>query len=142
VVLGNDHVIRELFKIGVDPNATDMAEWTPLYYAIQATNKKEQASNEKGLESIIRTFLQHGPNAEIRGRDGIGPMHLAAVAENSGEVTSFLLQAGANVDIQDNCQKTPLYWAAYTGCIDAIENFLQKGANEEHETTTEERLYI
>jgi len=128
VVRGNDVVIQTLFRIGVDPNSTDQREWTPLHYAIQATNKKEQAPNEKALESIIWTLLRNGANTEIRGRDGIAPIHRAAVAENSGKITNLLLQAGASVDIQDNSRRTALHWAAYTGSVEAIDNLLQKGA--------------
>ena len=71
-------------------------------------------------------LLRSGVDTEIRGRDGIAPLHCAA--RLNGKVTEILLQAGASVDIQDCSRKTHLHWAAYPGCVDSIEVLLRKGA--------------
>ena len=127
---GNGDDIGELFKFGVDPNATDLAGWTPLHYAIQVASQSEgDPKLEEQLESVIEALLWNGADTEIRGRDGIGPIHCAAMLVNSGvKATILLLQAGANVDLQDNSQKTPLHWAALTGAVNAARDLLQKGA--------------
>ena len=129
-VQGNGDVIGKLFQFGVDPNATDLAGWTPLHYAIQAANRsKGDPQPEKQLELVIGALLRNGADTEIRGRDGVGPIHCAAMLVNCrATATRLLLQAGTNVDIQDNSRKTPLHWAAHAGAVDAVRALLQKGA--------------
>ena len=129
-VRGDEHIIGKLFKSGADPNAADLAGWTPLHYFIQAASKSEGGPYlEWKLELGIGALLRNGANTEIRGRDGIGPIHCAALMVNSGaKATSLLLQAGTNVDMQDNSRRTPLHWAAHTGAVDVVRALLQKGA--------------
>ena len=130
VVRGDENVIGELFKSGVDPNAVDLAGWTPLHYAIQVTNRsKGDPRLERRLELVIGALLRNGADTEIRGRDGVGPIHCAAMLVNCGATaTRLLLQAGTNVEMQDNSRKTPLHWAAHAGAVDAVRALLQKGA--------------
>ena len=129
-VRGDGKVISELLKSGADPNAADLAGWTPLHYFIQAASQSEGGPElEEEFESGIGALLRNGADTEIRGRDGIGPIHCAAMVVNSGvKATSLLLQAGTNVDMQDNSRKTPLHWAAHTGAVDVARALLQKGA--------------
>ena len=119
-VRGDEGVVTKLLKANADPNATDMAEWTPLHYAFVSVDDKK-------LESIVSPLLQGGADPEMRGRDGIGPLHCAA-KQGSAQAITTIIQAGASVDIKDNSRKTPLHWAAYTGHIDAINILLRKGA--------------
>jgi len=119
-VRGDEEVVTKLLNANADPNATDMAEWTPLHYAFVSIDDKKP-------ESIVSPLLQRGADPEMRGRDGIGPLHCAA-KQGSAQAITAIIQAGASVDIQDNSRKTPLHWAAYTGHIDAINILLRKGA--------------
>ena len=121
---GDEDVMKRLLTVGADPNARDLAEWTPLHYAIEASTRGGAISEEK-LETIIWTLLQNGADTEIRGRDGIGPIHCAATAENAS--VRVLLQAGANPQMQDNSRKTPLHWAAFSGNANATKELLGKG---------------
>ena len=115
--------LQSLLKDSPDPNATDLAEWSALHYAIHTVDE----NRAKSLESTIWALLGNGADTEVRGRDGICALHCAA-RQPDDEATSILLQAGASVDIQDNSRKTPLHWAAYTGNVEAISTLLRKGA--------------
>ena len=117
------NALQSLLKDSPDPNATDLAEWTALHYAIHTVDENSEAR----LESTIWALLETGADTEIRGRYGTCALHCAA-RKPDDEATSILLQAGASVDIQDNSRKTPLHWAAYTGNGKAISTLLRKGA--------------
>ena len=129
-VRGDGKVIGKLFKFNVNPNATDFAGWTPLHYAIQVADQpKGDYQLKKEWESVIGALLRNGADTEIRGRDGVGPIHCAAMLVNCGATaTRLLLQAGTNVEMQDNSRKTPLHWAAHVGAVDVAKALLQKGA--------------
>lgn len=114
-------VIQALLDIGVDPNASDLAEWTPLHYAVETVEQDK-------LEPIIWALLRGGADIEIRGRDGMGLLH-RATKKGHTQVIEQLLQAGANIDTQDNSRKTPLHWAAYKGSGVTVKLLLDKGAS-------------
>jgi len=116
----DENILTEILKVNADPNATDLAEWTPLHYTIECVDNQKQ-------ESIVSSLLRGGADPEMRGRDGMGPLHCAAKRSSAQVIRSFL-QAGASVDIQDNSRKTPLHWAAYAGNVDAINMLWQKSA--------------
>lgn len=57
-----------------------------------------------------------------------------AARNRSAEITSFLIEAGADVNIQDGCSRTALMWAAWHNhlevvklLVDAILNNNKKG---------------
>lgn len=120
-VLGDERKVTKLLNNNADPNASDMAEWTPMHYSIESDNKENP-------ESIVSALLRNGADTEIRGRDGIGPLHCAA-KQGYAQMIRILIEAGASVDIQDNSRRTPLHWAACTGSVDGIETLLGKGAS-------------
>jgi hypothetical protein len=95
-------VIQELLNLGADPKATDLAGWTPLHYTIDTAVKEEK------LELVMWTLLQGGADIEMRGRDGIGLLHCAAKTGHI-PVTTLLLHAGVNIEIQDNSRMTPIH---------------------------------
>ena len=119
-VRGDEQVITKLLELKADPNASDLADRTPMHYAIELTNEEE-------LDSIISALLQHGTDTEIRGRDGMGPLHCAA-KKGYAKAIQMLIEAGASVDIQDNSKKTPLHWAAYAESAGGIKILLENGA--------------
>ena len=119
-VRGDEPVMTKLLGLSADPNASDLAGWTPLHYSIENVNKEEP-------QSIVSALLRSGADTEIRGRDGMGPLHCAA-KQGYAQVIRILIQAGASVDIQDNSRKTPLHWAAYVGSVVGINTLLEKGA--------------
>ena len=119
-VRGDEQVITKLLVLGADPNVSDLAGWTPMHYAIEYTNGEN-------IVSIVSAHLKRRADTEIRGRDGMGPLHCAA-KKGYAEVIRKFIRAGANVHIQDNSRKTPLHWAAYTGSAKAINILLEYGA--------------
>ena len=119
-VLEDGKAITKLLELKADPNALDLADWTPMHYAIENTN-------EEKLDSIVSALLARGADTEIRGRDGMGPLHCAA-KQGYARVIESLTRAGASVDIEDNSRMTPLHWAAYAGSVDGINILLRNGA--------------
>ena len=119
-------VVEELLKKGANPKAKDLAERTPLHYAIDAANPNDET--DKRLKAVVSVLIEYGADTELRGRDGIGALHCAA-RNSSAAVTNQLLEAGAYVNIQDNARRTPLHWAAYKGSVEVIKILLRKGAD-------------
>ena len=119
-VRGDEDVMTKLLRFNADPNALDLAEWTPMHYSIENINKKEP-------QLIVSALLRSGADTEIRGRDGMAPLHCAA-KQGYAQVIRILIRARASVNIQDNSGGTPLHWAAYTGSVDGIKTLLEKGA--------------
>jgi ankyrin repeat protein len=114
---GDEKSVTTLLEEGANLNSRDIAEWTPLHYA---------ALNHAG-EPAAQQFLHRGAEADTKGRDGIGPLHCAAMRNNE-RVARLLIESGANVEIQDNFKRTPLHWAAYRGAFPVVQLLLTKGA--------------
>ena len=66
----------------------------------------------------ILFYLQKGNTA----------LHIAALA-NSIEVAVFLVQNGANVNVQSKLGFTPLYMAAQENFVELVEYFISQGAD-------------
>lgn len=126
-IRGDKGVMKKLMTMGADPNARDLVEWTPLHYVIEARSRNPEPMSEDDLELIIRNLLENGADIEIRGRDGICPIHCAA--SGGGLSIRVLLQAGANPEMVDNSRKTPLHFAAFAGDIRAMGELLRKGVS-------------
>ena len=62
------------------------------------------------------------------GYGGVWPLHVA-VSQDSLEIISQLIEAGADVNLRDKNQKTPLIWAAMTGKFQVIDYLLAHGAD-------------
>lgn len=117
----NDPVrVTELLKAHADPNAIDLAGWTPLHYAIEIQNQKD-------AKILIETLADHGADIHMRGRDGTGLLHCAA-KKGYADVILQLLGMDAKTEVRDSSGKTPLHWAARSGCGAAVENLLNNGA--------------
>ena len=72
-----------------------------------------------------------GKGADVNAREkGMTPLMLAAGFNENPEVITTLLQAGANVNAQDNDGATALMWAAqYNESPEVITTLLQAGAS-------------
>jgi len=92
---------------------------TPLAVAVQF-----------GKEAIVKLLLSKKANPNIPSQDKfhIYPLH-TAVQGHFDQITKILIQAGAQVNVQQKNLNTPLHLAAYNGHIDFIILLLEQGAN-------------
>lgn len=115
---GERLVMSLLLHSGADPNSKNIAGWTPLHYF---------SFRKDGNPKVAWRFLQKGADVDSCGRDGLSPLHCAAMCDNQ-MMTKLLIESGANVEIQDNFKKTALHWAARNGSPEAIQVLFAKGA--------------
>jgi ankyrin repeat protein len=113
VLAVDEYMIDRLLDAGLSPDTADISGFTPLHYA--AIN---------GTVRAIPILLQYGANVDSKARDGTSPIHLA----KDEKVAAQLLQAGANVELQDNARRVPLHHAAFLGYERVVKLFLEKGA--------------
>ena len=93
------------------------------------------AINEGDLD-IVREHMESGtdPNRFFvwTGSDyaGASALHLAVSLGNK-EITEFLLENGADIDIKarEQYEGTPLHWAAYLGQKEMVEFLVKAGAD-------------
>ena len=138
-VYRSDRAILEFIKAGADPNAIDITGRTPLLYAIECIEggPDNQPDEERSVassgsvwnrEAAVLALLQGGADIDIRGRDGMGPLHFAAKVGDA-RVGDLLLDAGANSEIYDSSRKTPMLLAALAGFTDLVGSLQLKWAN-------------
>ncbi|MGL9779570.1 MAG: ankyrin repeat domain-containing protein [Wolbachia sp.] len=114
-----DRVDMVSFLIDRDANveALDGEDRVPLHYAA-------------GEGSIgVATFLVRSGNANVYDYDSHGktPLHYAACYDR-GDMISFLINEGINVEVTDKERKTPLHYAAMEGFLSIVKLLLQHGA--------------
>lgn len=83
-----------------------------------------------GNEDITRYLLLNGTDVNLPSKNGfqVFPLH-SAVAGNHSMTAKMLLEAGANVNVQQMSGITPLHSAAQNGNIELIILLLEAGAN-------------
>ena len=102
-------VVRLLLEGGIDVNAHDKRNWTPLH-----------AASYHGRLEIVRVLLDQGARANAKNNRGETPLHQVAQGEYESQadgvrVAQHLLDRGADVNAQDKSRKTPLHVASRCG---------------------------
>ncbi|KAM0544534.1 hypothetical protein ACHAPJ_011751 [Fusarium lateritium] len=149
IMYGGEEAVRALLKKGIDSEARDRYERTPLWWAVF-----------RGLETIVEVLLQHGVDPEIQDNYGQTPLlcaaqfgysaivkqllgrnanierkgtehHMTALswaaANGNTETVKVLLELGADPDSEDRNGRTPLAWAALQGHSSLVKLLLQTG---------------
>src|SRR3990167_3245876 len=121
VMYGYLEIVKELIPLS-DLNAVDYKGDSLLHVCCIFTN----------LE-IIRMLLYGSSKIDvnIRNKEGQTPLHIG-VFENELEFVKELLSApsgGADPNIVDNLNGTPLYWAAVNGGSKIVKELLMNGAD-------------
>lgn len=124
-------------NVNANVNARDLVEWTPLHYACRSGKELDEevghgvSSRRKisrgSLYLVISRLIKEGANIDAQGRDGVAPIHCAAMT-GFVEAVKLLTDTGANINILDAWGKTALHWAAFYGKRAAVE-YLWKIAN-------------
>ena len=86
-----------------------------------------------GRSDTVELLLAHGAEASVnqKTKDGLTPLHCAAIKKGKLEVVKILLGAGAHVNIQSKDGLTPLHYAAWNGHSDndTVAELLAAGAD-------------
>ncbi len=106
---GRAGFIRELLLCGANPTICDFNRIPPLFYAIE----------HKHWECIY-ALTQIGPGQRTA-------LHLAALMGYAKGI-SVLIQQGADINIQDEEGKTPLFYAKLCGHQTCVEILIANGA--------------
>jgi len=116
---GNVDKIRNLVSSGISPDASDVPYRNPLLMAV--IENKEEAVN---------TLIQLGAdvNKTISGLGGGTVLHTAA-ARNLPNIVKMLLDAGADINKEDNDGRTPLITAISLDNIDMVKFLIANGAD-------------
>lgn len=94
VHLGNLTAVRKLISEGVDVNAEDIRERTALFYAASSAGKSTTYLFYSGSFPLESLFFSFSDNVNV---------------------VRALIQLGANVNVEDRDELTPLFWAVFNG---------------------------
>ena len=109
-------IVKYLLGLQVDPNSKDIAEKTPLHYAVAC-----------GDLELVETLLPV-TNYNIPDQDGKTPLHLA-VENRHISIAKYLLEFGADLNQRDAAGKTALHYAAHNKHDGIFEYLISKGAD-------------
>ncbi len=114
----------------------DFDSYDPYELMIMFPNKKAEMiigeiyKDEPNL-NLVRDLIALGANIDWQNEDNYNytPLHLA-VREGSVEIARMLIDAGADLDVQDTWgSKTPLHEAAHNGRVKIAHMLIDAGAN-------------
>ncbi|MFZ4862876.1 ankyrin repeat domain-containing protein [Sphingobacterium sp. Mn56C] len=97
-----------------------------------AQGKQEQMKNEiiAAVEKGDLPFIQahvDGKNVNLRNSKD-QTLLMMATYKNNTEMATFLIQAGADPNLQDDIQNSPFLYAAASGYLELVQLFLNHGA--------------
>lgn len=104
---GNFEIMNTLLDAGLDINAKDHKGWTLLHYRVLGMQKwKDDEPGDQPYLSTVRYLLSVDDiDVNVQNDDGDTPLMLA-VKYNKGEAAKMLLEAKADLDIQNNSGQT------------------------------------
>ncbi len=90
----------------------------------------EEIQSDKPNLNLVNDLIILGADLDWRYGDGLEST-LLHVATNYGrvEVVRMLIDAGTNLNVQDNIGRTPLHWAAKNGIVKIARMLIDAGAN-------------
>ncbi|MDR3197002.1 MAG: ankyrin repeat domain-containing protein [Planctomycetaceae bacterium] len=76
----------------------------------------------------IKYLVEKGADVNIKGHNGITPLHCATLHDNL-EVVKYLVEKGADVNVKDKNSETPLFNAVSSGNLEVVKYLVEKGAD-------------
>ena len=115
-------IVKLLLEHGIDVNALDKHQNTPLYSA-----------SSLGRLEIARVLLDHGAKPGLRNDRAQTSLHLASLVgywfqDDGLGVAKLLLEHGANMHARDRVNATPLHLACSRGRLDIAKVLLEYDA--------------
>lgn len=92
-----------------------------------STNEIFQIIAQQNL-SEMKVWLSKKPNLELKNEKGETPL-MAATYLNQVQMAKLLIDAGANVNAQDNLQNSPFLYAGAAGQLEILKLCLKSGAD-------------
>jgi len=142
----HESVVKCLLANGADKEAKNRSGNTPYVYSHSDSsisklleNEEERLSrlNSQLLESakhgkidLVKSSVNEGADKEVRDRDSMTPVHLAAEMGHLG-VVEYLLESGADKNAKGDSGLTPLHSAAYNDHLAVVKCLLDTGADME-----------
>lgn len=118
---GHEDAAICLLKAGADGNACNGSQWSPLHRAVL-----------HGYRSIVQLLIAHKARLEARNYNADTPL-CVAVQHREFEIIQDLLNAGANVDVQNLSRgESPLHKAVKKSpksrdfCVDILRLLIEK----------------
>ena len=108
-----EYTINELIKIIGSANITDETNAPLLYYSIMENNPP-----------LTKILLEKNADPTFRFEDKSTPLHYA----RNIEIINLLLTYGADIEAEDEDEKTPLVWLTWNGSLEAFQYLVKKGA--------------
>ncbi|KAJ5710930.1 hypothetical protein N7488_005086 [Penicillium malachiteum] len=102
--------VDDLLRQGADPNFPDEKGFTPLYYATR-----------EGYETVARLLVENGADIDTVFLLYQQAWLIRAICDGEIEEVDFLLRQGADPDIRDRWNVTPLFWAAFYGLTPVVD---------------------
>jgi ankyrin repeat protein len=130
---GNVDTVKSLLELGVDIDARDASNWTPLHEAAA-----------KSKIDVVRLLIERHAEVDSRENGGWTPLHLSSRFGHL-EVSRVLLDHGANVNARKRDYWTPMHLSAANGYLETVKLLLERGAdvhavNREGQTPYQESL--
>jgi cytohesin len=119
----NPNLARLFLGLGLDVNAEDKDQATPLHFACSHGN----------FETAV-VLLDHGANVNEQNFDGQTPLHRASQgsehpSDDDPRVARLLLERGGHVNARDKDQTIPLHWASNLSKLNTARVLLDHGAD-------------
>jgi ankyrin repeat protein len=118
-------VVRLLLERGAEVDAQDEDNISPLHLA-----------SYHGRVEIVRALLDGSATTSLKGNQGWTPLHVVAEGgdynsrdDNDAIVAQLLLERGADVNVPDDDNQTPLHLACYFGRVKVVQVLINAGAN-------------
>ena len=106
-----------LIDAGIDVNARDSFNRTPLYFAAW-----------HGAAVMMKPLINHGADVNARDNNDWTPLHVATQG-GSVETLKLLIDHGADVNARTDWDLTPLHCAASTGTVKMMKLLIDHGAD-------------
>ena len=116
---GDIEMVQVLLDYGVDVNARNRFDSTPLYFAVN------EYSNNLGA---VRLLLDHGADPNLEARRGGAPLHEAS-HHGMVEIARLLIEHDASVEVEDESGKTPLEVALSRQQNEIVKLLMKHGAS-------------
>jgi ankyrin repeat protein len=106
-------LMESLLSVGADPNIGDNHNIYPIHYVCTE-------SNIPGLHVLLR----HNAKIDVQNSNGFMPLMMGDLT-----TTNILLECGANPNVSDNFNATPLYYACQNNDLEKVQLLLRYNAD-------------